>query len=117
MVNQMLLMLGNLEHTVKDYEFRILDFFAGQLTAILDQDKNFEEIMHQKELGYAEKMHVMQGLSANIAHEMRTPLSGVRASMDGIQTYLPVLLEVYRKTSMCLDLKDAYYSQSRMIQN
>jgi len=97
-VNQLLLMLGNLEHTVKDYEFRILDFFAGQLTAILDQDKNFEEIMHQKELSYAEKMHVMQGLSANIAHEMRTPLSGVRASMDGIQTYLPVLLEVYRKS-------------------
>lgn len=97
-VNQMLLMLGNLEHTVKDYEFRILDYFAGQLTAILDQDKVFEEIMHQKELGYAEKLHVMQDLSANIAHEMRTPLSGVRASMDGIQRYLPVLLEVYRKS-------------------
>lgn len=95
-VNQMLLMLGSLENTVKDYEFRILDYFAAQLSAILDQDRDFEALMHQTEMNYAERMKVMQGLSANIAHEMRTPLSGVRASMDGVGSYLSVLLEVYR---------------------
>src|SRR5690606_14088258 len=31
----------------------------------------------------------------NIAHEMRTPLSGIRASISGIETYLPDLLEGY----------------------
>jgi two-component system CAI-1 autoinducer sensor kinase/phosphatase CqsS len=96
-VKQMLLMLGNLEHTVREYEFRILDYFAGQLSIILDQDRDFDALMQQTELDYSERMKVMQSLSANIAHEMRTPLSGVRASMDGIETYLPLLLEVYRK--------------------
>lgn len=95
-VNQMLLMLGNLEHTVKEYEFRILDYFAGQLSVILDQDRDFEALMHQTEMDHSEKLQVMQNLSANIAHEMRTPLSGVRASMDGVENYLPLLLEVYR---------------------
>jgi signal transduction histidine kinase len=97
-VNQMLLMLGNLEETVRDFEFRILDYFAGQLTAMLDQDRDFEAMMHQTELDYTEKMLVMQDLSANIAHEMRTPLSGVRATMDGLETILPKLLEVYRQS-------------------
>jgi signal transduction histidine kinase len=96
-VNQMLLMLGNLEKTVRDFEFRILDYFAGQLTDILDQDKDFEAVRQQTELDYTEKIHVMQGLSANIAHEMRTPLSGVRANMEGLETILPKLVEVYRE--------------------
>jgi len=98
-VNQMLLMLGNLDNTVRDYEFRILDYFASQLSAILDQERDLDAIIQQKELDYTEKMQVMQGLSANIAHEMRTPLSGVRASMDGVAAYLPQLLEVYRKSA------------------
>jgi len=96
-VNEMLLMLGNLENTVRDYEFRILDYFAAQLSVILDQDRSFEAMMQQTELDYSEKMQVMQNLSASIAHEMRTPLSGVRASMEGLESYLPQLLEVYRK--------------------
>ena len=91
-VNQMLLMLGDLEHSVKEYDFRILDYFALQMAAILDQDKDFDAIMQQTELNYEDKMQVMQDLSANIAHEMRTPLSGVRASMDGIESYLPLLI-------------------------
>jgi len=95
-VNQMLLMLGDLEHTVRAYGFRILDSFAGQLSTILDQDRDFEALMTQTELDHSEKLKVMQDLSANIAHEMRTPLSGVRASMDGVENYLPLLLEVYR---------------------
>jgi signal transduction histidine kinase len=97
-VNQMLLMLGSLEETVRDFEFRILDYFAGQLTAVLGQDRDFEAVMQQTELDYTEKMHVMQDLSANIAHEMRTPLSGVRATMDGLETILPKLVEVYRQS-------------------
>jgi len=96
-VNQMLLMLGDLEHSVKEYDFRILDYFALQMSAILDQDKDFDAIMQQTELNYEDKMQVMQDLSANIAHEMRTPLSGVRASMDGIESYLPLLVQTYRK--------------------
>jgi signal transduction histidine kinase len=98
-VNQMLLMLGNLEETVRDFEFRILDYFAGQLTAVLDQDRDFEAMRQQTELDYTEKMLVMQDLSANIAHEMRTPLSGVRATMDGLETILPKLLEAYRQSN------------------
>jgi len=82
---------------VRDYEFRILDYFAAQLSLVLDEDRNFEAIMHKTEMDHSEKMKVMQGLSANIAHEMRTPLSGVRASMEGLDHYLPQLLEVYKK--------------------
>lgn len=96
-VNQMLLMLGNLEHTVKEYDFRILDYFAGQLTAILDEERDVDALIQQTESDHSLKMKVMQGLSANIAHEMRTPLSGVRASMDGIENYLPLLIEVYQR--------------------
>ena len=95
-VNQMLLMLGNLEHTVKEYEFRILDYFAAQLSSILDEDRDFEAMMQQTEMDHSDRLKVMQSLSANIAHEMRTPLSGVRASMDGVENYLPHLVEVYR---------------------
>jgi len=46
-------------------------------------------------MDHAEKMQVMQSLSANIAHEMRTPLSGIRASITGIETYLPDLIQAH----------------------
>ena len=96
-VNQMLLMLGSLEQTLKEYEFRILEFFADQLSTILDQGRDFDAVIQQTEMDYSERMRVMESLSANIAHEMRTPLAGVRASMNGLENYLPVLLDVYRK--------------------
>jgi signal transduction histidine kinase len=41
------------------------------------------------------KLEAMRALGSNIAHELRTPLASIRAGMDGINIYLPKLLESY----------------------
>jgi signal transduction histidine kinase len=96
-VNQVLLVLADLESTIKEYEFRVLEYFASRLSDIIERDQNVDELLHRAELNNNERLHVMQRLSANIAHEMRTPLSGVRATMAGVEDFLPVLVETYRK--------------------
>ncbi|MBX9804159.1 MAG: HAMP domain-containing histidine kinase [Alphaproteobacteria bacterium] len=39
----------------------------------------------------------MKSLAGTIAHEMRTPFLGIRASVGGIQKFLPPLIEGYHK--------------------
>lgn len=40
-------------------------------------------------------MHTMRQMGGNLAHELRTPLSAIRASMEGCEAYLPQLMEGY----------------------
>lgn len=42
-----------------------------------------------------EKLNAYQIVSTSIAHEMRTPLSSMYISAQGLQRYLPLLLETY----------------------
>ena len=44
-----------------------------------------------------ERLLAMQGLSASIAHEIRTPLSSIRMNTKLINMYLPKLLKFYEK--------------------
>lgn len=78
------------------FELQMFNFLANQLTIILDRIRVYSKIMRQTAMDHAEKLQVMQSLSANIAHEMRTPLSGIRASISGIEEYLPQLLECHQ---------------------
>ena len=41
------------------------------------------------------KLEAMRALGSNLAHELRTPLASIRAGIDGINIYLPKLLESY----------------------
>ena len=41
------------------------------------------------------KLEAMRALGSSLAHELRTPLASIRAGMDGINIYLPKLLESY----------------------
>ncbi len=41
------------------------------------------------------KLEAMRALGSNLAHELRTPLSSIRAGIDGVNIYLPKLLETY----------------------
>ncbi len=41
------------------------------------------------------KLEAMRALGSNLAHELRTPLSSIRAGIDGVNIYLPKLLEAY----------------------
>ncbi|MBL29034.1 MAG: sensor histidine kinase [Rhodospirillaceae bacterium] len=42
-----------------------------------------------------EKMQATLAISGNIAHEMRTPLLGIRTGAGGLKNYLPALVEAY----------------------
>ncbi|MES2606447.1 MAG: hypothetical protein V4603_16045, partial [Pseudomonadota bacterium] len=68
-----------------DFEVQMFNFLANQLTIILDRIRVYTKVIHKTAMDHAEKLQVMQSLSANIAHEMRTPLSGIRASISGIE--------------------------------
>ena len=80
-------------------ELPLLQFFSRQLDIAIDRIDALHRQQLRKEAAYAEKMDLLANLSANIAHEMRTPLSGVRASISGVESYLPELLEGYRHAS------------------
>ncbi len=92
------LLLGRTDNSkpYSDFEIQMFNFLANQLTIILDRIRVYTKIFHKTAMDHAEKVQVMQSLSANIAHEMRTPLSGIRASISGIEEYLPQLLESYQ---------------------
>jgi signal transduction histidine kinase len=75
------------------FEYQMYGYLANQLSIILDRIRIYAKILHKTAMDHAEKVQVMQSLSANIAHEMRTPLSGIRASISGMEEYLPDLLK------------------------
>jgi signal transduction histidine kinase len=75
------------------FEFQMYGYLANQLSIILDRIRIYAKILQKTAMDHAEKVQVMQSLSANIAHEMRTPLSGIRASISGMEEYLPELLK------------------------
>jgi len=73
----------------------LLAFFSRQLGVALERVKSEELKRQRQEQAFAEKTAALATLSATIAHEMRTPLSGVRASIGGADSYLPELVEAY----------------------
>lgn len=73
----------------------ILAFFARQLGIALERIMNEQGRRARQEHTFAEKTAALAMLSATIAHEMRTPLSGVRASIGGVDSYLPELISAY----------------------
>lgn len=77
----------------------LLNFFCRQLDIAVERIDTLRRQQLRKETANAEKMALLATLSANIAHEMRTPLSGVRASISGVESYLSDLLEGYRYAS------------------
>ncbi|MDC0598272.1 GAF domain-containing sensor histidine kinase [Gammaproteobacteria bacterium] len=79
-----------------EFEYQVFEFLADQLSIVLDRILIYKKVMIQTAIDHAEKMQIMQNLSTNIAHEMRTPLSGIRASISGVGEYLPDLLNAYR---------------------
>ncbi len=89
------ILIGRSDNTkpYSGFEHQMYGYLANQLTIILDRIRVYAKVLQKTAMDHAEKMQVMQSLSANIAHEMRTPLSGIRASISGIEEYLPQLLE------------------------
>ena len=73
----------------------ILAFFARQFGIALERIVNEQGRRARQELAFSEKTAALAMLSATIAHEMRTPLSGVRASIGGVDSYLPELISAY----------------------
>ena len=90
-----LILIGRTDNTrpYSSLEFQMFDYLANQLSIVLDRIRVYAKVLHKTVMDHAEKMQVMQSLSANIAHEMRTPLSGIRASISGLEEYLPQLLD------------------------
>lgn len=92
---------GTLLHSGnREDEAPLLHFFCRQLNIAVERIDAQRRQQARKEAIYAEKMALLSNLSATIAHEMRTPLSGVRASISGVESYLPDLLEGYRYASL-----------------
>ena len=92
-----ILLIGRADNEKRftDFELQAFSYLANQLTLILDRIRVYTQNQHRTAMDHAEKLQVMQSLSANIAHEMRTPLSGIRASITGIEEYLPQLLDCH----------------------
>lgn len=95
------ILLGRLdnERPYTDFDFQMYGFLANQLSIILDRIRVYARVLHKTAMDHAEKMQVMQSLSANIAHEMRTPLSGIRASISGCEEYFGPMLRAYDNCS------------------
>lgn len=74
----------------------MLDFLSRQLGIALERIESEQKSRRRAESAFAAKSAALAALSATIAHEMRTPLSGVRASIGGVDSYLPELIEAYR---------------------
>lgn len=51
---------------------------------------------HNKTVVEKEKLEAMQSLGATVAHELRTPLGALKASIHGIERYLPNLIDAYQ---------------------
>ena len=54
-----------------------------------------------------ERLDAMLSVSRNIAHELRTPLLGIRSGVGGLRRYLPRLLEAYdraREAGLCIPM-------------
>lgn len=77
-------------------QIEVLDYLSNQLAIILDRIRIYQQVMLQTAMDHAEKVQVMQSICSNIAHEMRTPLSGIRASISGVDEYLPELIKAYQ---------------------
>lgn len=73
----------------------LLTFFARQFGIALERIANERGRRMRQKLIFTEKTAALAMLSATIAHEMRTPLSGVRASIGGVDSYLPDLIAAY----------------------
>lgn len=85
-----------LRGTLRDAELlALLQFLARQIGIALDRIEAQEQRRLRTEAAHDEKIQALATLSANIAHEMRTPLAGVRASISGVEAYLPDLLAAY----------------------
>lgn len=80
-------------------ELPLLQFFSRQLNIAIERIDVLNRRESRKDAVYSEKMDLLANLSATIAHEMRTPLSGVRASISGVESYLPDLLKGYMHAS------------------
>lgn len=56
-----------------------------------------------------ERLFAIEGLSASIAHEIRTPLSSLRMNAEIIRVYLPQLLMFYKNKNFSGDCIDSEY--------
>jgi len=85
-----------LRGTLRDTQLlALLQFLARQIAIALERIEAQERQRRHTEAAHDEKIQALATLSANIAHEMRTPLAGVRASISGVEAYLPELLAAY----------------------
>jgi len=51
---------------------------------------------YSAEMVRIERLRAMLAAASNIAHELRTPLLGIKSGAAGLQQYLPTLLDAYR---------------------
>lgn len=66
----------------------------------------------------AERSSAIEGLSASIAHEIRTPLSSLRMNVELLRKYLPILLNSYDKLESKEHsniIEDRYYKKLKKI--
>jgi len=75
-----------------DNIFGILASYIGMLIYI-------GLFVYKEEKIRKEKLLTLKSLAGTVAHEMRTPFLGIRASAKVISKFLPVLVEGYRKAS------------------
>jgi signal transduction histidine kinase len=110
------LLIGRADNRVPyaEFEYQMFDYLMRQLALIVDRIRVYAEVLRKTKMEHAEKMHVMQSLSASIAHEMRTPLAGIRARISGFEEYLPQLLAAYEHGMKCAPQQFPLIRDSRL---
>lgn len=71
-------------------------FYVGQLPIFAFAVVAGAVFNFNREMVAQEKLGTMLTAASNIAHELRTPLLGIKGGASGIKRYFPALLEAYR---------------------
>lgn len=82
------------EHTFVIPAFDMQYLIIYGFTIVAGSVFNYKTALLQKE-----KLQGMSAASGSIAHELRTPLLGIKSGAAGLKRYLPILFDAYRQAS------------------
>ncbi|MBN8828075.1 MAG: HAMP domain-containing histidine kinase [Sphingobacteriia bacterium] len=74
-------------------EFHLPDNFIGMFVSYIPPIAYFLIFSTKQGKIYNEKIRAMKALSGIIAHEMRTPLASIKLAVNGLKSYLPILIK------------------------
>jgi signal transduction histidine kinase len=89
--------IGSLSYYFNIDRVALSDLIYGELVSVITFIFIGTFFSRSKSKLEAEKFEALDSFGSMVAHELRTPLSAIRNGVEGIKTYLPDLLNAYKK--------------------